>query len=75
MKVFTVQAAKRVLEKLIAEAANGEEIFIQGSNASAKLVAIPQVRGKRRPGALKGKLRLGPEFFEPLPARELRLWK
>ena len=29
---------------------------------------------KRQFGALRGKISIGPEFFEPLPPDELELW-
>ena len=75
MKVVTLQAAKKHLVKLIAECAEGEEILItQRSHAIAKLVAIKGTLVRRRPGALKGKLHVGPAFSEPLPDGELRLW-
>jgi hypothetical protein len=32
------------------------------------------VNGKRVPGALKGLLEIGPEFFEPLPDDEPEAW-
>jgi hypothetical protein len=37
-------------------------------------VPIERVRKNRRLGFLKGKIEIGPEFFEPLPEDELRLW-
>ena len=75
MKVVTLQAAKKHLVKLIAECADGEEILImQRSHPIAKLVAIKGAPVRRLPGALKGKLHVGPAFFEPLPDGELRLW-
>ena len=33
-----------------------------------------EVKGKRKPGALRGKLRVGPKFFAPLPPNELSAW-
>lgn len=39
----------------------------------ARLVAIGEGR-TRIPGSLKGKLVVGPEFFEALPADELTNW-
>lgn len=75
MKVVTLQAAKKHLAKLIAECFEGEEILItQRSHPVAKLVTIKGTAVRRRPGALKGKLHVGPAFFEPLPDGELRLW-
>jgi len=40
--------------------------------AVAWIIAIDPVKKKRRrqPGSLKGKLQVGPEFFEPLPASD-----
>jgi len=35
--------------------------------------ALP--KPKREPGALRGQIGLGPEFFEPLPEEELALWE
>ena len=40
-----------------------------------RLVAIEDSRGNRKPGALKGKIHVGPEFFEPLPQDELQRWE
>ena len=50
-------------------------IIARGSKPVAKLVPVGEVRGKRQPGSLKGKLRVGPEFFEPLPMSELSGWE
>jgi hypothetical protein len=38
-------------------------------------VAIGEIKGQRRPGSLKGKLAVGPEFFEALPVEELAPWE
>jgi len=35
--------------------------------------ALP--KPKREPGALRGQIGLGPEFFEPLPEEDLVLWE
>jgi prevent-host-death family protein len=76
MPVITVHHAKTNLSRLIKKAAAGEEIIIaRGDKPVARLVAIGEVKGKRQPGVLKGKLRVGPEFFEPLPPEELAAWE
>ncbi len=76
MSTVTIHQAKTNLSRLIEKASAGEEIIIaRGSKPVAKLIAIGEVRGKRQPGALKGKLRVGPEFFEPLPKDELSGWE
>lgn len=76
MSTVTIHQAKTNLSRLIEKASAGEEIIIaRGSKPVAKLVAIGEVRGKRQPGSLKGKLHVGPEFFEPLPDSEQSGWE
>lgn len=76
MKTITIHKAKTQLSKLIEQACRGEDIVIaRGSEPVVRLVAIQSPRGDRKPGALKGKLLLGPEFFEPLPPEELDRWE
>jgi prevent-host-death family protein len=66
--VVTVDEAKAHLSRLLLKAASGEEVIIaRGSKPIARLVPTGNVVGRRRPGSLKGTLRVGPEFFEPLP--------
>jgi prevent-host-death family protein len=75
MSVVTIHEAKTNLSRLIRKASKGEEIIIaRGAKPVARLVPI-QVKGKRAPGSLKGKLNVGPEFFELLPANELAGWE
>ena len=58
MTIVTVRQPKIKLSRLV-------------KMAVARIIAVGQVKKKkRRPGSLKGKLRVGPEFFEPLPASE-----
>ena len=76
MSVVTIHQAKTNLSRLIKKASAGEEIIIaRGDKPVAKLVPVGEIKGKRQPGSLKGKLRVGPEFFEPLPAGELATWE
>ena len=76
MPTVTIHQAKTNLSKLIERASQGEEIIIaRGSNPVAKLVPFGAVKGKRQPGSMKGKLEIGPEFFEPLPEDELKGWE
>jgi prevent-host-death family protein len=73
--LVTVHEAKTNLSRLLRKAAAGEEVIIaRGSKPVARLVPIGEVKGKRQPGALKGRLVVGPEFFEPLPPDELSSW-
>jgi prevent-host-death family protein len=76
VSIFTIHQAKTNLSKLIQKAAAGEEVVIaRGAKPVARLVAVGEVKGKRIPGSLKDTLRIGPEFFEPLPENELTRWE
>ena len=76
MKTFTIHEAKTNLSKLIEQACQGEEVVIaRGPAPVVRLVPISDVKGRRQPGALRGKLRVGPEFFEPLADEELARWE
>ena len=66
MAVFNIHDAKTHLSRLLERAAQGEEIVIAKSGRPiAKLV---RVAGEpRKPGRLKGRIRIDPSFDEPLP--------
>jgi len=75
MQIVTMHKAKTNLSKLIEAACRGEEIVIaKGKKPVVKLTPLVEERPKRKPGAWKGKLVVGPEFFEPLPEDELEAW-
>jgi antitoxin (DNA-binding transcriptional repressor) of toxin-antitoxin stability system len=46
----------------------------RGKNPIAKIVPFKPPQRERQFGALRGKISVGPEFFRPLPRRELRSW-
>ena len=74
--VVTIHEAKTNLSRLIQEASGGAEVIIsRGSKPVARLAPFGETKGKRQPGSLKGKLVVGREFFEPLPADELLAWE
>jgi prevent-host-death family protein len=76
MKTFTIHEAKTNLSKLIEQACQGEEVIIaRGPEPVVRLVPIADVKDRRQPGALRGKLRVRPEFFEPLANEELARWE
>ena len=75
MRPVKVHEAKTHLSKLIQQARRGEEVIIaRGASPVVRLVPIGTVQG-RRPGALRGKLRVGRKFFAPLPSAELAAWE
>jgi prevent-host-death family protein len=66
MGVYNVHEAKTHLSRLFDRVAGGEEIIIAKTGRPvAKLI---RVAGEpRRPGRLKGRVRIVPDFDEPLP--------
>jgi prevent-host-death family protein len=74
--VVTVHQAKTHLSKLLARVEAGEEIVIaRGKKPVGRIVpAEPPKPARRIPGQWKGRIHIGPEFFEPLPDEELRAW-
>jgi len=74
MTIVTVREAETNLSKLIAEVLAGGEVVIAEDNIpSVRLVPVTQP-GKRRLGALKGKIAVDGRFDEPLPDSELEGW-
>jgi antitoxin (DNA-binding transcriptional repressor) of toxin-antitoxin stability system len=69
--------AKTHLSDLVARAEAGEEVILARDKVPAvRLVPVArEAAPRRRPGRLAGKLRVGPEFFEPLPDEELKAWE
>jgi len=77
MPTYTIHAAKTNLSKLVARAEAGEEIVLaRGKDpvAVAELVPVAS-KGKRKFGAMRDLISIGPEFVEPLPKEELKYWK
>jgi len=76
METITIHKAKTQLSRLIKQACRGEEIVIAGGKEPVvKVVPITQTRGDRQPGALRGKIHIGPEFFEPLSPEESEVFE
>jgi len=72
---ISVHLAKTHLSQLLARVEAGELITIaRGRTPVAKLVPIAP-KAKREFGAMRGKISIGPEFFEPLPEDELDRWE
>lgn len=78
-KVVNIREAKAQFSGLIANVEAGEEIVItRGGKPVAKIVPIERNskrRLDRRPGFLKGKIRIGPRFYDPLPEEILKAFR
>ena len=71
-EIVPVHAAKTHLSRLLARVEAGEVITIaRGRTPVAKLVPIAP-KAKREFGAMRGKIAVGPEFFEPFTGGRAR---
>ena len=75
MSIVNVSQAKTQLSRLLARVEAGEEITIARRGAPVARLVVYRPKGKRRFGALKGKIKLTDAFFEPLPEDELKRWE
>jgi prevent-host-death family protein len=68
MATFNIHEAKTHLSRLIEEVSDGAEIVIaKAGKPVAKLVPIGRSQRARKPGFLKGKMRISDDFDAPLP--------
>jgi antitoxin (DNA-binding transcriptional repressor) of toxin-antitoxin stability system len=77
MPTATIFEAKTNLSKLVQRALNGEDVRITSGRERkpvVRLVPVDSGPASQRLGFLEGLGDVGPEFFEPLPEDELRLW-
>jgi prevent-host-death family protein len=76
METVPIRTAEATLSRLLARVEAGEEIvLVRDDKPVAKLVPFTSPVSKRKPGVLKGKISIGPEFFESLPDDELDAWE
>ena len=74
MPVIDIHEAQAQLPSLLARVEAGEEIVITcHGKPVAKLVRCGR-SGKRKFGALKGRISIDNRFFDPLPEAELTAW-
>ena len=72
MTTVNIHEAKTNFSKLVDAAMHGEEIIIaKAGKPAAKLVPISPIKPKRKPGALKGKIKIADDFDAPLPSKLL----
>jgi prevent-host-death family protein len=69
MSVYNIHEAKSQLSKLIDAMQRGEQVIIAKAGKPVALLGpLHAATPKRVRGVLKGQIKLGPEFDEPLPA-------
>ncbi len=72
--VVNVHEAKTHFSRLLEQAHAGQEIILaKAGKPYARLMPLAPATSVRQPGRLAG--RIGDEFFEPLPDRELDAWE
>ncbi len=74
MKQVNIHEAKTNLSRLVDEVSEGrkELIIAKAGRPVARLVPMEERRRPRKPGYLKGKIRIAPDFDAPLPEEVLK---
>jgi prevent-host-death family protein len=68
MQTVNIHEAKTQFSKLIEAVAHGEEIVIaKAGKPAAKLVPMHVQKPVRKPGAMKGQIKIAADFDAPLP--------
>jgi len=71
-----IHEAKTNLSRLVDEAASGSEVIIaKAGKPVARLVPLSKPGRARKPGLLKGKIRIADDFDAPLPEDLLRAFE
>lgn len=78
-KIVNVHAAKTNLSELMAEAEAGADIVIaRAGKPAVRLVPVKKKKAApvdRRPGQMKGKIWIGPNFDDPLPEEIMKAFR
>jgi prevent-host-death family protein len=72
MSTYNIHEAKSQLSRLIDAVQQGETVIIAKAGKPVAVLGPLPARPKRVRGVLKGEIKLGPEFEDPLPAEVLR---
>jgi prevent-host-death family protein len=73
MTVMNIHEAKTHFSKLIGLVLAGEEVIIaKAGKPTIRLLPILDLKPKRQPGRLKGKIKISADFNAPLPESILR---
>ena len=74
MAKVNMHEAKTTLSRLVDRVAEGEEIVI-ARNGEPVALLLPFKPAARRPGRLKGRIRMAADFDAPLPAAVLKAFR
>ena len=75
LKIFSVQQAEKQLSGLLAAVEAGEEVVIARDGKPVARIVAYECKGKRRFGALVGRIAIDDSFHGPLPEAELSTWE
>lgn len=76
MEQVNIHDAKTNLSRLVEEVAAGAEVIIaKAGRPLARLVPIKQAKAMRKPGFLKGRIRIAEDFDAPLPEQFLDVFE
>ena len=76
METVNIHQAKTQLSRLIERVRAGEEIVIaKAGKPVARLVPVVQAGVVRKPGSLRGRIRIGRNFNAPLPEKVIALFE
>lgn len=68
LETINIHQAKTHLSRLVDEVCQGKEfILAKAGKPLVKLVPLKKTKPKRKPGFLKGKIKIAKNFDEPLP--------
>ena len=72
MTTYNIHEAKTHFSKLLEQVNSGEEVIIaKAGKPVAQLIALPEVKSRRKPGNDAGKIFIAPDFDDPLPEFDL----
>ena len=75
-KLVNIHEAKTHFSRLVERASKGEEIIIaRAGRPLARLMPLASPTGPRRPGLLKGRIRISKNFDAPLPRNIARAFE
>jgi prevent-host-death family protein len=75
-KIHSIHEAKTHLSRLIERAEAGDEVIIaRGKTPVVRLTPVHVEAPRRLFGAMRGRAKVTPAFFEPLPPDELDRWE